>query len=92
MTQAEFPTEGVELTHLLVVSDIAGKLSRIDPATNMVAAEIAVAAGSVAPVFGDGMVWISSPEKSVVTRVDLQGTIGLPRSTEDSAPTISSGP
>jgi streptogramin lyase len=53
-----------------ILSDIKGTLSRIDPATNKVAAEITVAPGSVAPVFADGAIWISSPEKSVLTRVD----------------------
>ena len=53
-----------------LLSDIKGTLARIDPATNQVAAEIAVAPGSVAPVYADGAIWISSPEKSVVTRVD----------------------
>ena len=53
-----------------MVTDPKGTLSRIDPATNKVAAEIAVAAGSVACVYADGAVWVSSPEKSVITRVD----------------------
>jgi len=53
-----------------VVTDIKGTLSRVDPATNKVAAEIEVAPGSVACVYADGAVWVSSPEKSVVTRVD----------------------
>ena len=54
-----------------VLSDNKSTLSRIDPKTNKVAAEIAVAPGSVACVFGDGAIWISSPDKSVVTRVDI---------------------
>jgi len=53
-----------------LVTDIKGVLSRIDPATNSVAAEIEVAPGSVACVYAEGAVWVSSPEKSVVTRVD----------------------
>ena len=55
-----------------MVTDPKGTLSRIDPATNTVAAEIAVAQGSVACVYGDGAIWVSSPEKSVVTRVDAK--------------------
>jgi virginiamycin B lyase len=55
-----------------LVTDIKGVLSRIDPATNKVAAEIEVAPGSVACVFAEGAVWVSSPEKSVVTRVDAK--------------------
>ena len=55
-----------------ILTDIKGTLARIDPATNKVAAEITVAPGSVASVFADGAIWISSPEKSVVTRVDAE--------------------
>ena len=53
-----------------MVTDPKGTLSRIDPATNKVSAEIAVAPGSVACVYAEGAVWVSSPEKSVITRVD----------------------
>ena len=53
-----------------MTTDIKGVLSRIDPTTDKVAAEIAVAPGSVACVYADGAIWVSSPEKSVVTRVD----------------------
>jgi len=53
-----------------LLTDIKGVLSRIDPATNKVVAEIEVAPGSVACVYAEDAVWISSPEKSVVTRVD----------------------
>jgi len=53
-----------------MASDIKGVLSRIDPATDTVTAEIEIAPGSVSPIFADGAVWITSPEKSVVTRVD----------------------
>ena len=55
-----------------MVSDIKGTLSRIDPATNKVATEIAVATGSVSCIYGKGAIWVSSPEKSVVTRVDAK--------------------
>lgn len=55
-----------------LLTDIKGRLARIDPATNQVAAEIEVAPGSVAPVYADGAIWISSPEKSVLTRVDAR--------------------
>jgi len=55
-----------------LTTDIKGVLSRIDPATNKVAAEIEVAPGSVACVFADDAIWVSSPEKSVVTRVDAK--------------------
>jgi YVTN family beta-propeller protein len=55
-----------------MLTDIKGTLSRIDPATNKVAAEIRVASGSVACIYGGGSIWVSSPEKSVVTRVDAK--------------------
>jgi YVTN family beta-propeller protein len=55
-----------------IVSDLKGVLSRVDPATNEVAAKIEVAPGSVAPIYADGAVWVTSPEKSVVTRVDAK--------------------
>lgn len=53
-----------------VVKDSGDKLVRIDPAKNEIAAEIPIAAGSVAVAFGEGAVWITSPLKSVLTRVD----------------------
>jgi YVTN family beta-propeller protein len=55
-----------------VVSDIKGVLSRIDPATNKVAAEIEVAPGSVSTVYAEGALWVASPDKSVLTRVDAR--------------------
>ena len=55
-----------------MVMDPKGTLSRIDPVTNKVAAEIVVAPGSVACVYADSAVWVSSPEKSVITRVDAK--------------------
>ena len=53
-----------------MVSDPAGTLSRIDPATNKVAAEIKVPANSAACLFADGAVWITTPEAATLTRVD----------------------
>ena len=41
--------------------------TRIDPATNDIAATIPVRAGSFTAVFGYGRVWVSSTEKSVVS-------------------------
>ncbi|MEP7352555.1 MAG: hypothetical protein ABI824_04925 [Acidobacteriota bacterium] len=56
-----------------MATDLAnGKVVRIDPATNMVAAEIPVAKGSVACAYLDGSIWVSSPEESVVTRIDAK--------------------
>jgi glyoxylase-like metal-dependent hydrolase (beta-lactamase superfamily II)/streptogramin lyase len=54
-----------------MLTDRAGILSRIDPATNTRTAEIKVPSGSFACVLGeDGAIWISSTENSVLTRVD----------------------
>ncbi len=47
-----------------------GKLSRIDPKNNSVAAVITVPPGSFCPVFGDGFVWITSTERSTLAKVD----------------------
>jgi virginiamycin B lyase len=55
-----------------MLTDPKGILSRIDPATNKVTAEIEVAPGSVSCVYGDGAIWVSSPDKSVLTRVDAK--------------------
>jgi streptogramin lyase len=53
-----------------MVTDASGTLSRIDPDTNAVVAEIAVAAGSSAIVFGDNSIWLTSESKDVLTRVN----------------------
>lgn len=47
-------------------------VARIDPKTNAVAAEIAVAEGSVATDYGFGAVWVTSPKMSVLTRIDAK--------------------
>lgn len=51
---------------------VNGKVARIDPKTNTIVAEIAVAPGSVSAVYLDGAVWVSSPEKSVLTKIDAK--------------------
>src|SRR6185369_5141707 len=52
-------------------TDKNGILSRIDPATNKLSAEIQVPSGSFACVLGeDGAIWISSTENNLVSRVD----------------------
>ena len=48
-------------------SDPKGEVTRIDPATNGIAATIPVAPGSFTAVFGYGRVWVSSTDKSVVS-------------------------
>jgi YVTN family beta-propeller protein len=54
-----------------ILSDPKGTLSRIDPDTNRVVAEIQVPAGSFVCVLGeDNAIWVVSTEHSVVVRVD----------------------
>jgi YVTN family beta-propeller protein len=48
-------------------SDAKGVVTRIDPATNGIAATIAVAPGSFTAVFGYGRVWVSSTDKHLVS-------------------------
>jgi virginiamycin B lyase len=55
-----------------MASDKKGILSRINPQTNRVVAEIAVPSGSFAPAFADDAVWITSTEHNLLTRVDPQ--------------------
>jgi len=53
-----------------MVTDKAGTLNRIDPATNSVRQKISIPPGSYNPIFNDGVVWISGVEGGVVTAVD----------------------
>jgi YVTN family beta-propeller protein len=53
-----------------MVSDQKGVLSRIDPATNKVVAEITVPEKSAACNFGEDAVWITTPATNQLTRVD----------------------
>jgi YVTN family beta-propeller protein len=55
-----------------LVTDKAGKMSRIDPNTNAVAATIDVPAGSASVVYGDGAVWVTTPAANMLTRVDAK--------------------
>lgn len=58
-----------------VMTDKAGTLTRIDPATNKAVAEIPVAPGSYAVAFGDDAVWVTSTEQSVLTRVNAHTNV-----------------
>jgi virginiamycin B lyase len=51
---------------------VAGVLSRINPKTNKVVAEVKVPKGSIAAVFGDNAIWVTSNDESVLTRVDAK--------------------
>lgn len=54
-----------------VASDnVAGKVSRVDPATNTVVATIAVSPGTWYLTFGFGSVWAVSSESKTVQRID----------------------
>jgi len=53
-----------------MVSDQKGVLSRIDPATNQVIAEIAVPERSAAVNFGEDAAWVTTPGTNQLTRVD----------------------
>jgi len=53
-----------------MVSDQKGVLSRIDPATNKVIAEIVVPEKSAAVNFGEDAAWVTTPAANTLTRVD----------------------
>jgi YVTN family beta-propeller protein len=53
-----------------MVSDQKGVLSRIDPATNKVIAEITVPEKSAAVNFGEDAAWVTTPAANTLTRVD----------------------
>jgi YVTN family beta-propeller protein len=53
-----------------MVSDQKGVLSRIDPATNKVIAEITVPEKSAAVNFGEDAAWVTTPGANTLTRVD----------------------
>jgi len=53
-----------------MVSDQKGLLSRIDPATNKVIAEIQVPEKSAAVNFGENAAWVTTPSANALTRVD----------------------
>jgi YVTN family beta-propeller protein len=53
-----------------LVTDAKGVLSKIDPTTNAVAAEVRVPANSAGVAYGEGAVWVTSPELNLLTAVD----------------------
>ena len=55
-----------------LVTDKAGKLSRIDPKTDSVAAAIDIPANSASVLYADGAIWVTTPEKNLLTRVDAK--------------------
>ena len=55
-----------------MLTDKKGILSRIDPMSNKVAAEIAVTPNSAACIYAEGAIWITTPEKKLLTRVDAK--------------------
>ena len=55
---------------LWAITDPKGVLSRIDPATNAVVAEIYLAAGAHTVVFGEDALWVTSEQGDLLTRVN----------------------
>lgn len=53
-----------------IVSDDAGTLVRIDPATDKIRQKISIAPGSYNPCFSEGAVWITSGTANLLTAVD----------------------
>src|ERR1700722_7786956 len=49
-----------------LMTNAAGVLSRIDPISNILVANISPPAGSFCPLFADGFLWITSTENSVL--------------------------
>ncbi len=55
-----------------IVSDEAGTLLRIDPASNSVRQKISIPAGSFNPLYTGGLVWITGNKSGVLTPVDAR--------------------
>jgi len=53
-----------------VPSDAEGKIARIDPATNAVAATVDVAPGTFFLAFGEGVLWAVASETRLLQRID----------------------
>ncbi len=53
-----------------LMTDRSGHLSRIDPVSNTVIADIQTPSGSFCPLFADNFVWITSTDNNVLTKVD----------------------
>lgn len=60
---------------LWLMTDKAGTLARIDPATNKVVAEIYVTPGSYTVAFGEDAVWVTSTEKNVLARINARTNV-----------------
>src|SRR5678810_1037150 len=56
--------------HVWVSNKPTDSVSRFDPKTNPVVAEIYVADGSYGLTFGENAVWVTSTDHDLVTRVD----------------------
>jgi streptogramin lyase len=53
-----------------LVTDAKGILSKIDPATNTVVAEVMVPSNSAGVTYKEGAVWVTSPDSNMLTGVD----------------------
>lgn len=58
------------LDSIWIVTDDAGTLVRIDPATNKPRQKISIAPGSYNPLFSDGTIWITGGSTNTLTAVD----------------------
>ncbi|WP_238325981.1 DUF5074 domain-containing protein [Bryobacter aggregatus] len=55
-----------------IVSDAKGVLTRIDPKTNKMKAEVTVPAGSVAAYYSEGAVWVTANKSGKLVKVDAK--------------------
>jgi virginiamycin B lyase len=53
-----------------IVTDAKGVLSRIDPASNKIVAEVEVPPNTAGATYGEGAVWITTPDKGLLTGAD----------------------
>ncbi len=53
-----------------LVTDAKGVLSKIDPSTNTVTAEVMVPPNSAGVTYGEGYVWVTTPATNMLTGVD----------------------
>lgn len=60
-----------------IVSDIKGVLTRIDPKTNKMQAEVTVPAGSVAAYYSEGAVWVTANKSAKLVKVDAKKNVVL---------------
>jgi len=60
-----------------LVTDAKGVLSKIDPTTNSVTAEVSVPPNSAGVTYGEGAVWVTTPETNMLTSVDTKNNTAI---------------